>query len=168
MPVRRSPKRAGGESRTHNRSLTRRLLLPLSYASTKSERRESNPLPPVWKTGTHPVALRSPKRRPGLMKQRHFSDVVPSAFAAMKKLWGRDSNPRIARLTGECLATWLPHKTPMASNKPKFPAAGRQHPFYAPSGWRCGCHVQPNGCPIQPSFRRKEWIGRDSNSQHLA
>ena len=73
-------------------------------------------------------------RRPGSMKRSVFQtkDVVPSAFAAKnqsgrirtcdltgpgralcatelhsERLRGWDSNPRIARLTGECLATWL-------------------------------------------------------------
>lgn len=99
----------------------------------KSERRGSNPLPPVWKTSALPLALRSRKRRLRIDETFIFQDVVPSAFAAenqsvrirseqphrlepcalrspelhSERLREWDSNPRIARLTGECLATWL-------------------------------------------------------------
>lgn len=63
----------------------------------KSERRGSNPLPPVWKTSALPLALRSRKKQRQKFDETFiFQDVVPSAFAAKIRVAGFE----VSDLTG--------------------------------------------------------------------
>ncbi len=103
----------------------------LSYGGI-SERRESNPLYPVWKTGALPLAHRSQiaatridetrivsrcssisiRRKKSEWQESNLRPHGPKPCAlrrlsyTLKKLREWDSNPRISRLTGERLATW--------------------------------------------------------------
>ena len=68
----------------------------MSYGD-KSERRGSNPLPPVWKTGALPFALRSRESGDKKIDETFiFQDVVPSAFAAKIRVAGFE----VSDLTG--------------------------------------------------------------------